>query len=87
MSKEMRKVIYSEYVRVDREIRNGSYMDLQEKGEALFHEWGLDYHEFEEGGCSFTVGVLELDNGQIILIEAAHIRFFKISENIMEVEV
>lgn len=71
----MRKVIYKENVLVTKQDGSRPAWELQDKGEALFHQFGLDYEEFESSGCSFSVAILELADGQVITVPAHLIRF------------
>ena len=65
----MRKVIYSEYVRI--EGKPG--FKLVEKGEAIFHQWGRDTHSDEDG--SFSTAIIELEDGTVKNIPAEQVRF------------
>ena len=40
-----------------------------------FHGWGVDFEEFENGVGNYTVGIIELDNGQIIEAIPGRIKF------------
>lgn len=78
----MRKVIYSEYVQngIDEVIGSHSYSrkphyDLEEKGEALFLQWGINYEELETGVGSFSTAIIELGDGTVKNISAEHVRF------------
>lgn len=31
-----------------------------------FHGWGTDYEEFEGGPGNYSVGIIELENGQVV---------------------
>jgi hypothetical protein len=31
---------------------------------AVFHKFGVDYEEFENGGCSFSTAIVEYSNGK-----------------------
>ncbi len=85
----MKRVIYSENVKKTREVTTNSvlpqtpykstiYWELEEQGEAYFHQWGSDYAEGPEGSCgNYTTAIIELDDGQIKNIPAEHIRFIK----------
>ena len=67
----MRKVIVSE-------MRNepGSLKwKLADKGEAIFHSFGVNYQEFESGPGNYTVAIVEWPSGQIELVCADRIRF------------
>lgn len=74
----MRKVIWSEYVQKKEYQPNGvtikrQYWDLEEKGEALFHQWGRDTHSDEDG--SFSTAIIELEDGTVKNIPAEQVRF------------
>ena len=80
----MRKVIYSEYVKdgIEESITHGSHSSsysrkpkwkLEEKGEALFHQWGRDTHS-DDGG-SFSTAIIELEDGTIKNIKAEQVKF------------
>lgn len=75
----MRKVIYSKHIEKTRKKpKSGEtkvYFELEEQGEALFHQLGVDYHEFDCGPGIFTTAIIELENGQIKNIPVEHIRF------------
>lgn len=66
----MRKVMVSRYKRQD----NNSWC-LEEVGEALFHQFGLDYEEFDNGAASFSSAIVEWPDGQVENVPAEHIRF------------
>ena len=72
----MRKVIYSEYVnRVEGLNPITTNWQLEEKGEALFHEWGCNFEEFEFGAGTFSTAIIELEDGTVKNIPAEHIKF------------
>ncbi len=78
----MRRVKYSEYVKRTREptkpgepYKPIAYWQLEEQGEATFHQWGCNYEEFETGAGNFSTAIIELDDGVIKNIPAEHIRF------------
>lgn len=43
--------------------------------EGIFHTWGLSYEEFNDGIGSFTVGIVEQANGEIIEVLPQNIKF------------
>lgn len=45
------------------------------KGEAIFHEFGVDYEEFEEGPGNFSTAIIELPDGTVKNIPAIDIQF------------
>lgn len=66
----MRKVIVSKYEKAD----DGKF-DLKEKGEATFHQFGVDYEEFESGPGNFTTAIVEWPDGSVENIPVEHVRF------------
>ena len=54
---------------------NRRFSELEEKGEALFHEWGVDYEEFDAGAGTFSTAIIELDDGTVKNLPAEHIKF------------
>lgn len=72
----MRKVIYSEYVKHEpNDLVKHPYSELEEQGEAVFHQFGVDFAEFEIGPGSFSTAIIELPDGQVKNIQVEHIRF------------
>ena len=54
-------------------IIEGTGVNIEYTG--LFHEWGVNYEEGENGFGNYTVGIIELDNGKIELIVPEKIQF------------
>ena len=46
-----------------------------EKGEAIFHGFGSDYEEFENGAGNYSAAIVEWPNWQIELVRADRVRF------------
>jgi len=70
-----RKVMVSQYRSI---TKNGKkYWDPVEIGEAIFHEWGCDYTEFESGPGNYSTAIIEFDDGSIENIEVKLIKFIK----------
>ncbi len=65
----MRKVI----VREHREV--GKKWKLVDIGEALFHQWGCDYDEFEMGPGNYSTAIVEFSDGTIKNLAVTLIRF------------
>ena len=40
-----------------------------------FHRWGVEYSEFNNGTVSYTVGLIELEDGTIISVAPENIKF------------
>jgi hypothetical protein len=68
---DMRKVIYSQYVRKE----GCTAYSLEPAGEALFHQFGVGYEEFESGPGNYSTAIIELDDGTIKSIPVEHIKF------------
>lgn len=68
---DMRKVIFSEYV----QNQYTGMWDLRETGEATFHQFGVDYEEFETGLGNFSTAIIELPDGTVKNVPVHHIRF------------
>lgn len=78
----MRKIRYSEYVKKTRSnvntkggYQSPTYMELEDKGEAVFHQWGSDYEEFDTGAGNYSTAIIELPDGEVKNIPADHIKF------------
>ena len=66
----MRKVMVSEYrQQEDREWK------LEEKGEAVFHQFGCNYEEFENGAGNYTTAIIEWPDGTVENVPVEMIRF------------
>ena len=65
----MRKVIVSENLRID-----GKWQ-MVDKGEAVFHSFGLDYDEFSEGACGYSTAIVEWPDGKVDMVRADRVRF------------
>lgn len=66
----MRKVMVSEYKK-----QYGVHLQTEEKGEAVFHQFGADYEEFDGGPGNFTTAVIEWPDGTIGNVPVALVRF------------
>ena len=47
----------------------------QEEKCGMWHRWSSDYEEFESGGCTFAVGVIENADGSVALPRADWVTF------------
>ena len=71
MSKPYRLVKYFEY-----EIPAGEIRAIRiPKGEATFHEFGVDYEEFESGPGNYSTAIIELPDGSVKNIPVEQIKF------------
>jgi hypothetical protein len=66
----MRKVMVSEHKK-----QSSGAWELEERGEALFHQFGVDYEEFESGSGNFTTAVIEWDGGKVENVPVHLVRF------------
>jgi hypothetical protein len=69
----MRRVIVSKFVWSEVQKRNL----LTVAGEASFHQFGLDYEEFDGGPGNYSCAIIEWDDGQVETVPASQIRFIK----------
>lgn len=46
-----------------------------EVGEAKFHQWGMDYEEFETGPGNFSVAIIEFQDGSVQTVSPELIKF------------
>ncbi len=66
----MRKVTVSEYLKNDE-----GFMLLVETGKGLFHEWGVNYEEFESGPGNYSIAIVEYEDGTIESVPVEQIKF------------
>ena len=55
-----------------RYYKNGQYHDFQI---GVFHQWGNQYEEFENGAGNYTVAIVELPDGSVVMPVACDIQF------------
>lgn len=67
----LRKVIYSEY----EQGVNLPGLELVEKGEAVFHTFGVNCQEFSNGVGTFTTAIIELPDGTLKNLPVEQVRF------------
>lgn len=67
----MRKVMVSEY-----KLKEHGFV-LEEKSEAIFHQFGVGYEEFESGLGNYSTAIVEYHDGTVDNIPVNHIRFIK----------
>ena len=48
---------------------------LEPLGEALFHQFGVGYEEFESGPGNFTTAIIEWPDGQLESVPVDHVKF------------
>ena len=74
-----RKVIVSKPVRQEL-TTNGTgrvvaTYPLVPQGEALFHQFGVSYEEFEAGPGNYTTAIIEWPDGRVESVPAEHVQF------------
>ena len=47
----------------------------QDLGPAMFHQWGVDYEEFEAGTGNYSTAIIEWADGTVENVRADMIRF------------
>lgn len=66
----MRKVMVSEHKQ-----QEDRRWKLEEKGEAVFHQFGCNYEEFADGAGNFTTAIIEWPDGTVGNVPVEHVRF------------
>lgn len=75
----MRRVECSTTQRVSQEtydITGQWYTEVVEIG--LFHEWGVEYEEFDTGPGNYSVAIVELPDGQVKTYPAHRVKFTEV---------
>ena len=49
--------------------------EMVEFENGIFHQWGSNYEEYDNGAANFTVGIVELLDGTVIMPLAELIQF------------
>ena len=66
-----RKVNWFKWEQVAGEAKYGKVP----KGTAIFHQFGVDYEEFESGPGNFSTAIIELDDGTVKNVPVRNIAF------------
>ena len=69
----MKMVVYSLHEEIVTPEK--TYWELQEKGEAEFLQFGVDFQECESGSGSYTTAVIKLSDGSVKNLPVENIRF------------
>lgn len=74
---KLRKVIVFKWV------RNPALVGLEKEvvGEAVFHEWGCDFEEFESGVVNFSTAIVEFPDGTVKNVSVNLVKFVKEATN------
>jgi hypothetical protein len=54
---------------------------LEEKGEAMFHQFGVNYEEFATCAGNYTTAIVEWPDGTISNVPLEHVRFLDIPQS------
>jgi len=73
--KTLRKVIVSHVVGYQQEGTHRLRYVLEPQGEAMFHQFGVSYEEFEAGPGNYTTAIVEWPDGRVESVVAEHVRF------------
>lgn len=73
----MRQVKVFEWKRPEGEGANRLPHVKAEKCYATFHQFGVDYEEFESGPGNFSVAIVEYSDGTVDLVPAHLIQFIE----------
>lgn len=56
-------------------VKEGMNYVRKEIGRGLFHGWGKEFEEFDNGACEVSVAIVELDNGEVETYCVNQVRF------------
>ena len=66
MNNNLRKVQIYKWVNV---VNDGKSKVIKvETNKGMFHQWGVNFEEFETGPANYSVAIVELDDGSIHFI-------------------
>jgi len=66
----------------DPEVIGGRWKKVSTRpssGLARFHQWGVDYEEFESGPGNYTVAIVEYENGTVEGVRVDMMKFIDLS--------
>ena len=59
--REKRKVVVYEY----QKVKGQDYFGSVAIGQGIFHQWGVDYEEFETGPGNYSTAIVEMPDGSV----------------------
>jgi len=81
----MRKVLFKKWVPRKTEIVSGNTFKTTVKGtgcyepefinEGLFHQWGVEYEEFDNRAGNCTIALIEISDGTIEKVLPSNLKF------------
>ncbi|MBU2644480.1 hypothetical protein KKI24_07195 [bacterium] len=66
-----RKVKIFEWKRVEGE----AHYEKVKSGVGLFHQWGMDYEEFESGPGNYSTAIVEMEDGTVQNVHCSMVQF------------
>jgi hypothetical protein len=71
----MRKVIVSKLVKIDIPHSCRFEWVQEQKGEALFHQFGVAFEEFDTWGGNYSTAIVEWPDGQLENVPVERVKF------------
>jgi len=75
----MRKVIFKEWIPVEhkdgKKVMGTGCFSSEYTGSGLFHSFGFNYEEFNEGVGNYSVAIIELPSGEIVEVFPRNLKF------------
>ena len=72
---ELRRVIVSKMVPTFPAGAGRAVYVPEPQGEALFHQFGVGYEEFDAGPGNYTTAIVEWPDGRVESVPAQHVQF------------
>ena len=66
---------YVDWWEIERDEEGPSLYKRALKGQAIFHQFGVDYEEFETGPGNYSTAIIELPDGTVRNIPVENIAF------------
>lgn len=75
----MRKVIFKEWIPVEhkegKKVMGTACFSSEYTGSGLFHSFGFNYEEFNEGVGNYSIAIVELPSGKIVEVLPINLKF------------
>jgi hypothetical protein len=68
---ELREATIYRFDRIEGTAGYGKVVD----GHGLFHQWGVDYEEFESGPGNYSTAIIEMPDGSVRSVPVEMIKF------------
>ncbi len=56
-------------------VTKKTFRENEYLGEAFFHQWGVDFEEFEAGPANYTTAIVEFSDGRVDSVPVNWIQF------------